>query len=68
MPDDVALVGFDDGPLAAVADPPLTTVHQPMEQLGREMATMLLAQISSGGVAAPEHLVLDTSLVERASG
>jgi DNA-binding LacI/PurR family transcriptional regulator len=67
VPDDVALVGFDDGPLAAVSDPPLTTVHQPMEQLGREMATMLLAQISSGAVAAPQHLVLDTSLVERAS-
>ena len=68
VPTDVALVGFDDGPLAAVANPPLTTVHQPMEQLGREMALMLLAQISSGGVAAPEQLVLDTSLVERASG
>jgi DNA-binding LacI/PurR family transcriptional regulator len=68
VPTDVALVGFDDGPLAAVANPPLTTVHQPMEQLGREMALMLLAQISTGGVAAPEQLVLDTSLVERASG
>lgn len=68
VPDDVALVGFDDGPLAAVANPPLTTVHQPMEQLGREMALMLLGQISAGGVSAPEQLVLDTSLVERASG
>lgn len=68
VPDDVALVGFDDGPLAAVSDPPLTTVHQPMEQLGREMATMLLAQISNGGAAGPEQLVLETSLVERASG
>lgn len=68
VPEDVAMVGFDDGPLAAVANPPLTTVHQPMEQLGREMATMLLAQISAGGVSAPEQLVLDTSLVERASG
>jgi DNA-binding LacI/PurR family transcriptional regulator len=68
VPQDVALIGFDDGPLAAVANPPLTTVHQPMEQLGREMAMMLLAQISAGGVSAPEQLVLDTSLVERASG
>lgn len=68
VPSDVALVGFDDGPLAAVANPPLTTIHQPMEQLGREMALMLLAQISAGGVQVPEQLVLDTSLVERASG
>ena len=67
VPADVALVGFDDGPLAAVADPPLTTVHQPMEQLGREMATMLLAQISAGGAVAPQQLVLDTQLVQRAS-
>lgn len=68
VPQDVAMIGFDDGPLAAVANPPLTTIHQPMEQLGREMALMLLAQISAGGVSAPEQLVLDTSLVERASG
>lgn len=68
VPQNVALIGFDDGPLAAVANPPLTTVHQPMEQLGREMALMLLAQISAGGVSTPEQLVLDTSLVERASG
>ncbi len=68
VPDDVALVGFDDGPLAALSDPPLTTVHQPMEQLGREMAMMLLGQIGGGGVQFPEQLVLDTALVERASG
>ena len=60
-------MGFDDGPLAALAEPSLTTVHQPMEQLGREMATMLLAQIGSGGVDRAEHVVLDTSLVHRAS-
>ncbi|WP_344190315.1 LacI family DNA-binding transcriptional regulator [Pedococcus aerophilus] len=67
VPGDVALVGFDDGPLAEVAEPPLTTVHQPMEQIGREMATMLLAQISSGEGRVDQQLVLDTELVERAS-
>jgi DNA-binding LacI/PurR family transcriptional regulator len=67
VPDDVALVGFDDGPLAAVSDPPLTTVHQPMEELGRAMATMLLGQIGSGELT-PEQRVLGTALVERASG
>jgi DNA-binding LacI/PurR family transcriptional regulator len=66
VPGDVALVGFDDGPLAALAEPPLTTVHQPMEQLGREMATMLLGQIGTG-TRHEEHLVLDTELVERDS-
>ena len=67
VPQDVALVGFDDGPLAAVSDPPLTTVHQPMEQLGREMAQLLLAQIRDGVPDHSEQVVLDTSLVRRTS-
>ena len=67
VPADVALVGFDDGPLAEVAEPPLTTVHQPMEQIGREMALMLLAQIGTGDSRVDHQLVLDTELVERAS-
>ena len=64
----MALVGFDDGPLAEVAEPPLTTVHQPMEQIGREMATMLLEQIGSGDGRVDQQLVLDMELVQRASG
>jgi DNA-binding LacI/PurR family transcriptional regulator len=67
VPSEVAIIGFDDGPLAALAEPPLARVHQPMEQLGQEMATMLLAQISVGA-SDPEQVVLETSLVERASG
>jgi DNA-binding LacI/PurR family transcriptional regulator len=67
VPDDVALIGFDDGPMAALAEPPLTTVHQPMEELGREMATMLLARIGAASTEA-EQVVLETRLVERASG
>jgi DNA-binding LacI/PurR family transcriptional regulator len=67
VPEDVAVVGFDDGPLAAVSDPPLTTVHQPMEQLGREMAQLLLTQIGDGVPGRSEQVVLDTQLVRRAS-
>jgi DNA-binding LacI/PurR family transcriptional regulator len=67
VPDDVAIIGFDDGPMAALSEPPLTTVHQPMEQLGQEMATMLLAQIATGSPQA-EQVVLETSLIERSSG
>ena len=66
VPDDVAIVGFDDLPSSAAADPPLSSVRQPAELLGREMASMLLAQI-----AAPtwtdRHLVLRTELIVRAS-
>ena len=38
VPDDVAVVGFEDSVLARQTEPPLTTVHQPVEAMGREMA------------------------------
>jgi DNA-binding LacI/PurR family transcriptional regulator len=65
VPDDVAVVGFDDSELARSTDPPLTTVRQPIEELGREMARLLLAQL--GGDAPPEGVVLRTELVVRRS-
>jgi DNA-binding LacI/PurR family transcriptional regulator len=64
VPDDVAVVGFDDNELAASTDPPLTTVRQPVEQIGGEMATMLLAQLDGADATS---LVLPTDLVIRAS-
>jgi len=64
VPRDVAVVGFDDGDLAASSDPPLTTVRQPIEQIGREMASGLLAQLDG---AEPTGVVMPTELVVRAS-
>ncbi len=64
VPDDVALVGFDDIPLAAAATPPLTTVRQPMAQMGMAMATALLDEAGRAGDLA---LVLPTEVVRRAS-
>ncbi|WP_328460411.1 LacI family transcriptional regulator [Actinoplanes sp. NBC_00393] len=43
IPEDVAVVGFDDIPLAAHTQPPLTTVHQPMREMGEAAARTLLA-------------------------
>lgn len=65
VPDDVAVVGFDDSELARSADPPLTTVRQPIEQLGDQMARMLLDQLDHG--APPKGAVLHTELVVRRS-
>jgi DNA-binding LacI/PurR family transcriptional regulator len=64
VPDDVAVVGFDDSELAASADPPLTTVRQPIEDLGRRVAGALLAQLGGG---EPTTEVLRTELVVRSS-
>ncbi len=48
IPQDLALVGFDDVPLAAYVDPPLSTVHLPAEDLGREAGRLLLQWIQEG--------------------
>lgn len=66
VPGDVALVGVDDSPVARHLDPPLTTVRQPIEQMGRTMAGLLLRQIAGEDVE-PSRLVLPTELVVRRS-
>ncbi|MGC0334721.1 DNA-binding LacI/PurR family transcriptional regulator [Streptomyces sp. SAI-170] len=64
VPADVAVVGFDDLTVARIADPPLTTVHQPIEALGREMARMLVAAVNGQD---PTPLILPARLVVRSS-
>ncbi|MFE3625881.1 LacI family DNA-binding transcriptional regulator [Streptomyces goshikiensis] len=65
IPDDVALVGFDDSVVARHMDPPLTSVRQPIEEMGRTMARVLLERIAG---ESPEHsIVLRTELVVRES-
>ncbi len=64
VPGDIAVIGFDDLPVSEVSDPPLTTIHQPIQALGREMTRMLLALIAG---EAPTPLLLPTRLVRRES-
>jgi DNA-binding LacI/PurR family transcriptional regulator len=65
VPEDVAVVGFEDSAVARYAQPPLTTVRQPIEEMGRQATRLLLAKVA--GQATGTHLVLDTELVVRAS-
>jgi len=65
IPTDVSLVGFDDIPLAAYFDPPLTTVSIPAYELGRTAGNLLLAQIR--GEPVPQRTLLDTELMVRES-
>ncbi|SFN92179.1 substrate-binding protein-like domain-containing protein [Geodermatophilus obscurus] len=67
VPRQLSVVGFDDIPESAVADPPLTTVQQPIRRMGKEAADMLLALIAGEGVA-DLHRTQATSLVHRAPG
>ncbi len=64
IPDDVAVVGFDDGPLAAALD--LTTVAQPFEETGRAALGLVLGEIS-GTSRSVRRIVLQPSLVVRGS-
>jgi DNA-binding LacI/PurR family transcriptional regulator len=66
VPEDVAVIGFEDSPLARHTEPKLTTVRQPVEAMGTRMATELLALISRGG-EEPTQTVLPTELVIRDS-
>ncbi len=65
VPDDVAVIGFDDIETAAYTDPPLTTVRQPIVELGRQ-GTRLLLRLAAGETVEPA-LILPTELVIRDS-
>jgi GntR family transcriptional regulator, arabinose operon transcriptional repressor len=66
VPDDLALVGFDDVDFAATTDPPLTTVAQPAYQLGVEAARLLLKRVR-GDTSPAQHIRLPTELIVRES-
>jgi LacI family transcriptional regulator len=66
IPEDISIVGFDNIPQAEHVSPQLTTIEQPLADMGREAAHMLLAMIQDP--ECPYHRVeLPTSLVVRAS-
>ncbi len=63
----VALVGFDDFPLADVLEPALTVVRQDVARVGDEVGRLLFARLD-GDTSGPVHVVLEPSLVVRGSG
>ncbi|GAA3838812.1 LacI family DNA-binding transcriptional regulator [Streptomyces chiangmaiensis] len=72
IPDDVALVGYDDSAIARHMDPPLTCVRQPIEEMGRAMIDLLQDEIAAprpsvSRGSAPRQVVLPTELVVRQS-
>lgn len=64
VPDDIALVGYNDTPLAAGGAVPLTTVRSPMHEMGRRAVTMLLEALGGG---VPESVLLQPDLIVRQS-
>jgi len=66
IPQDIAVMGYDDIELARYMTPPLSTIHQPKDELGELAVETLLQRMSSPG-ASQQLLVLTPELVERAS-
>jgi DNA-binding LacI/PurR family transcriptional regulator len=66
VPDEVAVVGFDDSTIATSTVPALSSVRQPIEEMGREMARLLLAGLDSPA-AGGKRVILATELIVRAS-
>jgi len=66
VPEDVAVVGFDDSPVATSIRPPLTSVRQPIEEMGHEMARLLIDAVG-GREPVSRRVILATELIRRAS-
>ena len=64
VPEDLSVVGFDDTMVSEISVPALTTVHQPLEEVGR-MAVNLLARLIDEPSARPIRLEVGTRLVVR---
>lgn len=66
IPEDLAVTGFDDQPLARYVVPGLTTVRMPLHDLGREATRILMSSVHGGG-GQRRHLVLPSEIVVRGS-
>src|SRR5947199_54630 len=66
VPGDVSIVGYDDSAFMSCTDPPLTTVRQPIESMGRA-AIDLLVSLIEGATGTPDELLFEPELVVRAS-
>ena len=65
VPEDLSVIGFDNVPESALSEPPLTTIEQPIQQMGFDATEILIRLI--GEQPVPEHTMLPTRLVVRGS-
>jgi LacI family transcriptional regulator len=67
VPEDLAMVGFDDLPADLVVDPFLTVAAQPAYEMGRQATELLLARLSGEAPEAYREIVLPTAIIVRRS-
>lgn len=66
LPQDISIVGFDDDPIAKTMNPQLTSVRQPLEEMGAK-AVELLAEAMAGKGSATSHVDVPFTIIERSS-
>ena len=66
VPEDVSVIGYDDSPLIAFVDPPLTTVHQPVGAMCQAVVSALLGELD-GNPGPRTELLFRPELIVRAS-
>ena len=66
VPEDIAVVGFDNISLSKMVVPALTTINQPKKQLGHQACEILINLIENPSTP-PQHILLDTELIVRSS-
>ena len=67
VPNDISIVGIDDGVLAQVVDPPLTTVRQPLCEMTQAAVDIVISRIEGKDDRPPHHLVMKPELIVRQS-
>jgi DNA-binding LacI/PurR family transcriptional regulator len=67
VPEDVSVVGFDNIVLAEIAQPPLTTVCQPIQTMMRTAVEILFRRLQDKDTSLPEHITITPELIVRAS-
>ena len=65
IPEDISFIGFDNTALCTIVDPPLSSIAQPMYELGQKAMEILIGEICI--IPVPERIILDVYLVERQS-
>ncbi|PKG22985.1 LacI family DNA-binding transcriptional regulator [Niallia nealsonii] len=67
VPEDIAVIGFDNQPIAEITVPPITTIMQPMQEIGQQAGKLLMDVIEKKDQKDVEDILLSLHLIERAS-
>jgi LacI family transcriptional regulator len=64
---DVGVIGFTDIKVASILTPPLTTIHEPAEMIGKKAVECIVSEIEDGNAVRPQNIILGTELKVRES-